>query len=71
MISIERFSHILDEQAALLPDEIFKNLNLGISVCAGSKKEQRARPNLSLYILGEYRVHPVHDRGQGGRVSNL
>ena len=62
MISIERFSFILDELAAMLPQEIFKNLNLGISVSAQSKKEQRARPNLSLYILGEYRIHPVMGR---------
>lgn len=62
IISIERFSLILDEQAALLPGEIFKNLNLGVSVAAQSKREHRARPNLPVYILGEYRVHPVMGR---------
>ncbi|NLC32831.1 MAG: hypothetical protein GX781_05995 [Clostridiales bacterium] len=63
MISIERFSIILDEQAALLPDEIFKNLNLGVIVSVKSKREHRVRPNLPVYILGEYRVHPVMGRG--------
>lgn len=62
IISIERFSLILDELAALLPGEIFKNLNLGVSVSAHSKREHRVRPNLPVYILGEYRVHPVMGR---------
>ncbi len=62
MITIDRFSLILDEQASLLPEEIFNNLNLGITVAAQSKREHRVRPSLPVYILGEYRVHPVMGR---------
>jgi hypothetical protein len=63
MVDIDRFSAILEEQAALLPPEVLKNLNLGIGVSEQVKRELRARPGLSVYILGEYHVHRVMGRG--------
>ena len=63
MVDIDRFAAILEEQAALLPKEVLKNLNLGIGVSEKAKRDQRARPGLALYILGEYHVHHVMGRG--------
>lgn len=63
MVDIDRFAEILEEQAALLPKEVLKNLNLGIGVSEKSKRERRARPGIMLYILGEYHVHHVMGRG--------
>ena len=63
MVDIDRFAEILEEQAALLPKEVLKNLNLGIGVSEKSKRERRARPGIVLYILGEYHVHHVMGRG--------
>ena len=53
----------MEEQAALLPKEVLKNLNLGIGVSEKAKRDRRARPGLALYILGEYHVHHVMGRG--------
>lgn len=63
MIDIERFSAILEEQAALLPRELYDQLNLGIGVVERAKLHRRALPGRPLYVLGEYRVHPVMGRG--------
>ena len=63
MVDIDRFAAILEEQAALLPQEVLKNLNLGIGVSEKAKRDQRAKPGLLLYILGEYHVHHVMGRG--------
>ena len=63
MVDIDRFAAILEEQAALLPKEVLKNLNLGIGVSEKAKRDRRARPGLALYILGEYHVHHVMGRG--------
>lgn len=63
MVDLDRFTAILEEQAALLPPEVLKNLNLGISVSDQTKRERRARPELSVYILGEYHVHGIMGRG--------
>ena len=63
MVDIDRFAAILEEQAALLPKEVLKNLNLGIGVSEKAKRDRRARPGLALYILGEYHVHYVMGRG--------
>lgn len=63
MVGLDRFTAILEEQAALLPPEVLKNLNLGISVSDQTKRERRARPELSVYILGEYHVHSIMGRG--------
>ena len=53
MVDIDRFAAILEEQAALLPKEVLKNLNLGIGVSEKAKRDRRARPGLALYILWE------------------
>ena len=50
MVDIDRFAAILEEQAALLPKEVLKNLNLGIGVSEKAKRDRRARPGLALYI---------------------
>ncbi len=63
MVDIDRFSAILDEQAALLPTQVFRHLNLGIGVTEKAKRDHRAKPGVSLYILGEYHVHHVMGRG--------
>ena len=63
MVDIDRFAAILEEQAALLPKEVLKNLNLGIGLSEKAKRDWRARPGLALYILGEYHVHHVMGRG--------
>ena len=63
MVDIDRFAAILEEQAALLPKEVLKNLNLGIGVSEKAKRDRRARPGLALYILGEHHVHHVMGRG--------
>lgn len=63
MVDIDRFAAILEEQASLLPSAVLKNLNLGIGVSEQAKREQRARPGLSVWILGEYHVHRVMGRG--------
>ncbi len=62
MMDIERFSTLLDELAAALPQAVYHRLNLGIGVVARAKKEHRAQ-TAPVYILGEYRVHPVMGRG--------
>lgn len=63
MIDIDRFSVLLDELAAQLPAAVFQELNLGIGVVEHAKREQRAPELAGVYILGEYRVHPVMGRG--------
>lgn len=63
LIDIDRFSAILDEQAALLPAEIYRSLNLGIGVVERHKRDRRNTPARPMYVLGEYHVHPVMGRG--------
>lgn len=63
MIDIDRFTAILDEQAALLPEAVFRSLNLGIGVADRHKRNRQSPPDRPLYILGEYHVHPVMGRG--------
>lgn len=62
-MNIERFSQILDARATQLPEAIYRELNLGIGVVERAKRDRRAAPCRPLYILGEYRVHPVMGRG--------
>lgn len=63
MISIERFAALLEEQAARLPQELYQQLNLGIGIVEQAKPDRRALPGRPLFVLGEYRVHPVMGRG--------
>lgn len=53
MVSIERFSEILDQLAEELPTEFFDELNLGIIVNPEAKLHEQARDN-DLFIQGEY-----------------
>ena len=53
MISIERFSEILDALAEELPPEFFEGLNLGITVSPQAKLHEQAQRD-DLFIQGEY-----------------
>lgn len=53
MVTIERFSQMLDELACELPGEFYDELNLGISVSPDEKMHPQALED-DLYILGEY-----------------
>jgi len=57
-------SLILDEVAAELPEEIFKDLNGGVSLLDETKRSKKD-PDGNLYTLGEYR------RDQMGRYIVL
>lgn len=60
---MDAFGAMLDAHVARLPKELFKELNLGIGVVEHAKHDRRGLPGQPLYILGEYRVHPVMGRG--------
>ena len=64
MFSIEEVNEILDEIAAELPEEIFNDLNGGVSLLPQTKLSA-ADPDGGLYTLGEYR------RDQMGRYIVL
>ena len=63
MISIDRFTQLLNEAAGLLPREIFTGLNLGIGVIEGSKRKKAAASGAPIFILGEYKAS--HSLGRG------
>ena len=54
MFSIENINEMLDELAAELPEEVFRELNGGISLLAETKRSKND-PDGGLYTLGEYR----------------
>ena len=54
MYTIEEVNEMLDEIAAELPEEIFRDLNGGISLLAETKRSNKD-PEGGLYTLGEYR----------------
>ena len=64
MYTIEEINELLDEVAAELPDEIFKELNGGVSILP-EKKISESDPAGGLLTLGEYR------RDQMGRYIVL
>ena len=64
MFSIEEVNDMLDEIAAQLPGEVFKELNGGVSLLPETKLSP-SDPDGSLYVLGEYR------RDQMGRYIVL
>ena len=64
MFTIDEVNEILDEVAAELPEEIFRELNGGVSLLPESKRNA-ADPDGGLYTLGEYR------RDQMGRYIVL
>ena len=54
MFSIEAVNEMLDEIASELPDEVFRELNGGVSLLPETKISS-ADPGGGLYTLGEYR----------------
>ena len=54
MFTIEEVNDMLDEIAAELPEEIFRDLNGGVSLLTELKKSDKD-PSGGLYTLGEYR----------------
>ena len=53
-IDIDRVTELLTEIANEVPDEIFRNLNLGILVSEEVKINEESKPGLPLYTLGVY-----------------
>lgn len=53
-IDIDRVTELLTQIADELPDEIFRNLNLGILVSEDVRINEESRPGLPLYTLGIY-----------------
>jgi len=64
LLSIDEINELLDDIAAELPEEIFKELNGGVSLLPETKRSEAA-PDGGLYTLGEYR------RDQMGRYIVL
>ena len=64
MYSIEEINEMLDEIALELPEEVFRELNGGVSLLREAKRSI-ADPDGGLYTLGEYR------RDQMGRYILL
>ncbi len=54
MISIERFTEILDELYQEVPEDILEGLNLGVAVGEELKVHDKAINN-DLYVLGQYK----------------
>ena len=54
MFTIDEINDMLDEIAAELPNEVFRDLNGGVSLLADEKKSDKD-PSGGLYTLGEYR----------------
>jgi len=54
LFSIEDVNEMLDEAASMLPQEIFRDLNGGVSLLPETKMSS-ADPGGGLYTLGEYR----------------
>ncbi len=65
MISIENMQAILEELIEELPEELFRELNGGVILLPGIKKNRRV-PNDDLFVLGEY-----HRGGNMGRYIAL
>lgn len=63
MLSIDRFTHLLEQAVSRLPKGIFEGLNLGIGVVEGYKRQHRTASGTPAYILGEYRVSHAMGRG--------
>jgi predicted Zn-dependent protease with MMP-like domain len=59
MMDFDEFENIALDEFESLPDEIKKNLNMGITVVRGHKPGKEGLTE----ILGEYYIHPVLGRG--------
>lgn len=53
-VDIDRATELLTEIADQLPDEIFRNLNLGILVSEEVRLSPESKPGFPLYTLGLY-----------------
>jgi len=53
LFSIDEITEMLDDIALELPEEIFRELNGGVSIL-NEIKQNHADPNGGLYVLGEY-----------------
>ncbi len=63
LLSIDRFTRLLEEAASELPQEIFKGLNLGIGVVEDCRVNPNAPSGVPVYTLGEYRASRSMGRG--------
>ena len=54
MFSIDEINEMLDEIAAELPEEVFRELNGGVSLLPDTRRSD-ADPDGGLFTLGEYR----------------
>ena len=62
LLSLDQFTHLLEEAASQLPQEIFRDLNLGIGVVEGFKLNHRTASGTPAYILGNT-GQPQHGPG--------
>ncbi|MDR1531203.1 MAG: metallopeptidase family protein [Clostridiales bacterium] len=58
MLNMEEAEKVLEQAAAELPPEFYRDLNGGISLLPGIKPHPRSVNN-DLYILGEYHNEPL------------
>lgn len=63
MLTLDRFTHLLEQACAALPEKIFEGLNLGVGVVEGYKTRNDTASGQMAYILGEYRSGPQLGRG--------
>ena len=62
-LDIDQFTRILEAAASELPEVIYKDLNLGIGVVEGHKRNPHTASGVPAYILGEYRASHAMGRG--------
>lgn len=62
-LSIERFTELLSQAAAALPQALFAHLNLGIGVLEQAKVQPATASGIPAYILGEYQSSRSMGRG--------
>lgn len=62
-VKIDRFAGMVDEAALKLPDGIFAELNLGISILEEFKVNPNTGSGQLAYILAEYRFSQALGRG--------
>jgi predicted Zn-dependent protease with MMP-like domain len=62
-LSVDQFTRLLEEAVSQLPQEIFKDLNLGIGVVESHRLNRGTGSGNPAYTLGEYRAS--HSMGRG------
>ena len=63
MLTLDRFTQLLEQACATLPQKIFEGLNLGVGVIEGAKARNDTASGQAAFILGEYRAGPQMGRG--------